>query len=117
MRTVNVNKSDLASILAENRKKHKAEYEEAFEGYIKTAIEKLEENLAKFKEGEITKLRWNEQPPTSNVKDYDRVIKMLEMSTDDKIELTSEEFENFVQDDWHWKETWRLSNSKYMTAS
>ena len=117
MRTVKVNKAELAKILEGNRAKHKDEYKDAFEGYVKTAIEKLEENLAKFKDGEITKLRWNEQPPTSNVKDYDRVIQMLEMSVDAEIELTSEEFQNFVQDDWHWKESWRLSNSKYMTAS
>jgi len=116
MRTVKLYKADLTRILNDNRAKHKAEYEEAFEGYINTAIEKLEENLAKFKAGEITKLRWNEQPPTSNVADYDRVIKMLEMSIEDEIELTSEEFENFVQDNWHWKEHWHLSNSKYMTA-
>lgn len=115
MKTVTVDKKELQEILIKNRSKHQAEYEEAFEGYINTSIKSLEKILVAFKSGKTTKVKWNESRPTNNTKDYDRVIKMLEMSVDGFIELTSDEFANFVQDDWNWKDHWMLSNSKYMT--
>lgn len=115
MKTVTVDKKELQEVLIKNRDKHQAAYKEAFEGYINASIESLEKILVKFKSGETTKVKWDESRPTNNTKDYDRVIKMLKMSIDESIELTSDEFANFVQDDWHWKDHWTLSNSKYMS--
>ncbi len=46
-------------------------------------------------------------------KEYDRVIKMLEMSVDTQIELSSSEFQNYVMDDWAWSDNAKLSNSTY----
>ena len=117
MRKVTVKQDQLLEILRENREKHKADYEDAYKGYLETCKEKLAELLVKFEQGEIETMQWREIPPQSQVKDYDRVIRMLELSVDDEIELTAEEFSNFVQDDWHWKESWTISNSNYMAKT
>ena len=48
------------------------------------------------------------------VKDYDRAIGMLEMSIDNEVEITSLEFQHYIQDDWGWKNSFLLSNTKYL---
>ncbi|MBA2774756.1 MAG: hypothetical protein H0U36_12045, partial [Nocardioidaceae bacterium] len=37
--------------------------------------------------------------------DYDRVLTMAEMSVEDVIELTADDFAMYVMDQWHWKQT------------
>lgn len=115
MKTVRVNKHELIELLKKNRNKHEQEYKEAFKGYIKISIEKLEESLEQFKAGKLTELKWREAPPRDNTKDYDRVLEMLKLSVDNEIELTNDEFSNYVQDDWSWKDSWLMSNTKYLS--
>ena len=117
MRKVTIKQDDLLEILRENRETHKTDYEDAYKGYLETCKEKLQELLDGFENGEFETVHWTEFPPQSQVKDYDRVIRMLELSVDDEIELTAEEFANYVQDDWHWKEAWALTNSSYMAKT
>jgi hypothetical protein len=38
--------------------------------------------------------------PSNHVKDYDRVITMLEMSVDDTIPLDAQAFDRYVMDNW-----------------
>jgi hypothetical protein len=40
--------------------------------------------------------------PSNQVKDYDRVITMLEMSVDDTITLDAQAFDRYVMDNWDW---------------
>jgi len=54
--------------------------------------------------------------PKDYTGEYDRAIKMLEMSVDETIEITSAEFQNFVQDIWNWSRDWALSNSGYVKS-
>lgn len=115
MKTVNVDVDWLLTKVTENRKNHRAEFENAFVGYKTAAIKALETNLELFKQGKRTRLSWNEVPPEDHTKDYDRVIEMLAASVDKTVKLESGEFANFVQDDWHWMQSWTVSNSKYMT--
>jgi hypothetical protein len=42
---------------------------------------------------------------------------MLEMSKEDTIELTQQEFSQYVQDDWHWKDQFLFSNMNYSSAA
>lgn len=114
MRKVTVKQNELLVIIRENRDTHKADYEDAYAGYLETCKELLEELLEDFNEGERDTVQWTEFPPQSQVKDYDRVIRMLELSVDSEIELSADEFANFVQDDWAWKDQWTLSNSAYI---
>ncbi len=114
MRKVTVKQEELLEILRENRKTHKADYEDAYKGYLDSCKEKLQELIEGFESGDIETVQWTEFPPQSQVKDYDRVIRMLELSVDDEIELSADEFANYVQDDWHWKDNWAVANAAYI---
>ena len=117
MKKVTVKQTELLEILRENRETHKTDYEDAYKGYLETCTETLEDILEDFKSGKLEIVQWTEFPPQSQVKDYDRVIRMLELSVDSEIELAADEFANFVQDDWHWKDSWTISNSAYMSKT
>lgn len=114
MKKVTVKQNELLEILRENRDKHEADYKDAYAGYLETCAETLENLLKEFKAGDRETVQWTEFPPQTQVKDYDRVIRMLELSVDSEIELAADEFANFVQDDWHWKDSWVMSNSAYI---
>ncbi len=55
--------------------------------------------------------------PEDHTRDYDRRIKMYEMDIDDTIEMTEQEFAQYVLDDWGWKQAWTTSNTAYLAAS
>ena len=55
--------------------------------------------------------------PINQIKEYDRAIKMLEMSVDNDITLSEQEFAEYVLDDWHWKNQFTLTNSAYLAHS
>ena len=117
MKKVTINQNELLAILRENRDTHEADYKDAYEGYLVTCGETLMRYLEEFKAGERETVQWTEFPPQSQVKDYDRVIRMLELSVDNEIELTADEFANYVQDDWAWKDNWLGSNSMYISKT
>ena len=116
MKTVKLLKAELLDIITKNRNGHRAEFEKAFEGYRKECIHLLEQNLKSLKERNGHIVRFTEFPPEDHTDDYDRVLLMLKMSVDDKVELDARDFARFVQDDWEWKEQWSLSNSKYTNS-
>lgn len=117
MEKVRVTRSDLLKVVTENREKHKAEFEAAWIGYKQTCIEILEQNLAAFKVGKAQHILFNEVPPQDHTRDYDRILRMLNMSIDATIELDEEHFQQYVMDDWNWKQHWQMSNTKYVTKA
>lgn len=114
MESVKVKKDALKDEIQANRDKHRAEYVQAFEGYRRACIQALETNLEAFRTGRTQRVLINEQPPEDHTKDYDRVLRMLEMSVDDEITLAASTFAQYVLDDWGWKHQWAASNSKYL---
>lgn len=114
MDSVKVKKGELKETVQLNRDKHHAEYSEAFAGYKRACIEALQTNLDAFRAGTRQRILINEQPPEDHTKDYDRVLKMLDMSVDDEVTLDASAFAKYVLDDWGWKQNWATSNSKYL---
>lgn len=115
MKTVTIQKSKLTEILTKNRADHREIFLKAQEGYRAAVILLLDEQLKRARDGkdaDIQKFIAVTQPE-DHTEDYDRVLSMLEMSVDDTIEVTSEEFRNYVQDKWNWSRSWALSNSGY----
>ena len=113
MKTIKVKKTELLTILKNNRDKHHAVFEEAWEGYRKESIRIHEENLKTLKSGKKVVVAFYEQPPQDHTDDYDVVIRMLEMDVDNHVELDQQQFQNYIDDDWNWKQSWVTSNSKY----
>jgi hypothetical protein len=113
---VEVNVKEVLDILRENRKNHKKVVDEAIEGYQKRCLELLEQKISALKAGKPVEMVINLTVPQDHTKDYDRVIKMLEMSQNDTIMMGQDEFSSYVEDDWSWRRQWAAANSGY-TAS
>jgi len=119
--TIKANVEEVLEALRANRTKHKKIVDEAKAGYSQKAAEllkkKLDEVLAssgKF----IEPLKFSIPLPVDETRSYDIAIRMLELSQDDQIELTAQQVQHFVMDDWDWKGTFIESSKMYSkTAS
>ena len=102
MKNVKVKKHELMSILGTNRLKHIKEYEESLEEFKQAAIKTLTDTLEDVKD-KTTNISIHIPAPESYIKEYDRAIRMLELSVEDFIVLEEHEFKTLVQDEWSWK--------------
>lgn len=113
MEMVKVKKSELLRKLKENRAGHREIFEEASEAFRKEVIKILDERLADAKAGRRIRLSIGLTQPMDQTSAYDQAIAMCEMSVDDEIELSHENFRNYVLDRWHWREQFIASNEGY----
>lgn len=100
---ITVRKSELLSTIKANRDQHQKDYDEAYDGFRYQLDEQLTSHLARLKAGDIPPLTINLTVPVNHVKDYDRVIRMLEMSTAEEATISETQFTQYVMDEWHWK--------------
>jgi hypothetical protein len=114
MHDVTVKKEELLERVRSNRNNHRAIFERAVEVYRERALAELEQWVEDLKNGRKIRRSLSLVEPVDYTKEYDRVITMLEMSIDDEIELTAQDFARFVMDDWEWKETFRTSTASYL---
>ena len=118
MRSVKVEKNQLLDIVRNNKIKHIKEFDESVKDYKKAAIKIAKEHVELAKTGDldqIAKIRAMPQKPFSYEKDYDRAIRMLELSVEDTIELEEDIFNQLVLDEWNWKNAFVASASLYKT--
>lgn len=114
MQVVTVNKDELLSALKANRDKHAKEFEEVQLAYERSVVEALEEALARAKDGVEFKTWFQDLTvPESHVKEYDRVIKMLEMSVKSEITIDSTQFNQYVMDEWGWRRGFEAVSAAY----
>jgi hypothetical protein len=116
MGVVTVNKVELLSTVRENRDKHRAIFEDAVKGYREKVVHALEQRLTDAKAGRRINTYINLPTPVDQTREYNKIIKMLEMSVDDEIELTQNEFAMYVMDDWVWKKQFSATNAMYTTS-
>lgn len=118
MNSVKIDRDQLKTIVLENKQKHVAEYVEAVNDY-KTAVLKIaKDNLKLAQTADMDKFKQIKSvptPPQSYENDYNRAIRMLELSVETVIELEDEIFNQLVLDEWNWKFNFSLSNSTYKT--
>jgi len=116
--------------IRENRDRHVEQYEEAWKGYLIEVHEQLEKVVKDARaeakrwdgfEGEPGKMPENPrlhfnvaaQPPQSHEDEYNRVIDMLEFTTQQEIMLTPEDFNQYVRDEWQWSRMFNETASSY----
>jgi len=118
MKQVRVKKDDLLAILKKNKAEHGDIFKKAQDKFREVAMKEMDRQLKAARDGEPFVLERVARliQPKNYTGEYDRAIKMLEMSVDDTIEITSQEFQNFVQDIWNWSRDWALSNSGYVKS-
>lgn len=112
-----VKKQDLLKALKLNRDEHRSTFLEALDGYSKEAIKALNERVEDAKRNKRISLTFRLVQPEDHTRDYDRVIRMLEMSVSEELEITQDQFANFVMDDWAWSRQFYASNSTYSSKA
>jgi len=121
MDTIKVKKEDLLKVLKENRRKHKDDYYEAVKAYRVKAADLFTKELDKILKGEEFTSYINDlQKPTNHVKEYDLIIRMVEMGVDEIIKLQQNEFNQLVMDEWNWRSGFQssvYSNTSYFGQS
>lgn len=120
-----VSTKDLLAKLKENRDLHRQEWEEAHGKWRELQIEKMKEYLQTFQRAiELAdkggKIAWPNKfdfildEPQNHDKEYSRVISRLEMSVEDEVHISHNDFNKFVLDDWSWKDDFATVNSAYL---
>jgi hypothetical protein len=110
---VTVKRDTLLAALKKNREEHRKTFLEAQEGFRAMVIEKLDAMLKDARDRKPITLRIDLPAPTDQTRDYDRVIRMLEMSINEEILISEQEFSQYVMDDWGWKAQWVGTTSNY----
>jgi len=114
VQTVTVDRNDLLKRIKENREQHRSVFEAALKGYRTKVISELDKSLADAKAGRNFRTFIALAEPVDQTKDYDRIIGMLEMSVDQTIDLTEDQFSQYVLDDWSWKRNFTEINTSYI---
>ena len=106
----------LQTKLKDNRAKHLATFEKALAVYREKVLEQMERNLEEARKGKEPSLFISLARPMNQTADYDRVLSMLEAmlyADENRIELTEEDFSQYVMDQWHWKQQFSVTNAAY----
>jgi hypothetical protein len=113
MREVTVSKSILLDKVKHNRKEHRDLFLKAQEGYRKAVIKELDQMLTDAKNNKPIRRGISLPEPIDHTQDYDRIIAMLEMSVEANITIDDNAFDQYVLDNWSWKQLAFSTNSSY----
>jgi hypothetical protein len=113
MQKVKIKRGELMAAISANREKHRAIFLEAQEGYRLEVVAELERRLQDARSGKRIIRAIALPEPMDYTAEYNRVIRMLEMSVDEIVELSATEFDQFVMDNWAWKQMSLANNVRY----
>jgi hypothetical protein len=112
-----IKREELLQVVTANRDKHREVFLEALDGYRKAAIAELENALNDAKSGKAIFRTTKLIQPMDQTGDYNRAIKMMEMTTEPIIELDEDQFAQLVMNKWHWGKQFSASNRAYVSKS
>ena len=113
MESVKVNKAELVKIVTNNKKEHASIYNEAIQKYRTQLEEKILNLLEMVRNKEDVSHSIDLVKPSNYLQQYQRALKMLEMSVEDEVTLDAVTFKNLVMDEWDWKTQFLYSNAAY----
>jgi len=115
--SIQANKDDVLKTLKKNRENHLKILKEARQGYLESALKALAKKTETLKNGKIENLNFNLEPPSDYSKVYDTTIQMLEMHTENKITLSSDQVRCLIQDEWDWTQMFLRNASNYSSIA
>lgn len=104
---------ELLTELLKNREDHKVIYEEAVAGFKEAVGKFAAKIIAILEEGNIPDPHTGLQVPQHHLNKYDTAIKMLQMTTETELQLTQEQFNCYVMDQWHFQQQFLTGASHY----
>ena len=111
-RSIKLKKEDLIAKLIENKKAHIEEYGKAVKSFKLEVAEQLE-NLTKLNNEGSLDIEFKLVRPVNNSEKYDKIIEMFNWEIEEDVELTQDEFKEYVQDETHYARMASISNSTY----
>ncbi|MBW8001740.1 MAG: hypothetical protein FVQ80_06920 [Planctomycetes bacterium] len=117
MNSVEVGKSKLLETLKENRDKHQERFKKALEDWKLVVTHELQKSVQMALEGKEFRTHLELPKPSNHTPEYDSIIDQVDWHEDSLIDLSVSEFENFVRDDWSWKQSFLSGCSTYAFAS
>lgn len=117
MDEIRVQKSKLIEIITKNRAEHHAIFEEACISYAKMMEQELETRLKEIRSGKKIVRITAMAIPEDHTADYDRVLKMLDLTIDSEIVLQERDVAMYIMDDWQWKRNFMVQNSMYSATA
>ena len=113
MELIKVKRDELLAKIEVNRTNHRQVFEDGQEVYREQMIKELDAMLADAKSGKKIRRAVSMPEPEDHTSDYDRVIRMLQMSIDDAIELDESDFARYVMDQWGWNASFAATTAAY----
>jgi hypothetical protein len=116
-RTVRVKRVELLEKLTANRAKHVADFKTAMAEWVRQCESALERAYGEAREGFIIQNPLIDLPkPESFTSSYDEAIGMMEMEVRDEVEITAQEFQAWVQDNWSWRGRFMANSGTYLAG-
>ena len=116
MKPFRIKKQELIEKVEFNRREHRAIYERADEGWKAQFQKWLDKQRDAVFEGEEFETFFNEPRPQDHTEDYDVVLDGWKMSEDEEIELSIQEFRQYVRDEWGWKKDFMATSQSYIAS-
>ena len=114
METVSVKRDELLETVKKNRDNHRTVFKKAQAAYRKRMIQELDLMLADAKAGRHIRRAVLIPEPEDHTRDYDRIVRMLEMSVDNVLELSEYDFSRYAMDQWEWAGTFASNTLSYV---
>jgi len=118
MKSLKYNKAKIMERLEENKKNHRAKVEKAWEVYQQRVTEELAARLDDAKNNKPVDPGFLHFLPVPQdfTEEYDRVIDQLETTVDEIVELSDQEFRQYLRDEWGWQHQFEASTSAYLAG-
>ena len=117
MAKVNFIKQDvLLQILKKNLTLHESIYKKAQKAFKQNYIKTLAKLSKSARKDKFT-LSLNLHLPENHENDYKAAIKMVELSSREEIQLTEDEFMQYVMNQWNWLSSFRYSYYSNVSSS
>lgn len=114
MQPFRIDKAELVEKVQANRDAHRGVYEQAMTGYRDAAAKFFNEQLERARKDKPFINYFAEPVPEDHTEDYDVVLDGWEMTNDDVIELSVNEFRQYVRDEWGWKKQFSETTANYL---
>lgn len=115
MENVRVSKKELLEKVMQNRNQHAELFKKAQEGFVRRWTEEMHDMMKAAENGDV-RLYVGLTPPSDHTAEYNRAIRMLEMSQDDTIEIDTETFAQLVMNEWQWFNQATAINATYASG-
>jgi len=117
MKEVKVKVAEVLKIVRGNKAKHDLILKSALEAYWEKAEDILKKCLMDIEKRKTINQYLDLPVPTNHGVDYDRVIRMMELSVDKNVILDDVSFSKFILNNWDWKQEFVRVTTAYIGYS